>query len=156
MTNIKYYYVKQSWYAVPEPQSFGLKSSGGATVLNGSDVTIDCTIELGPTVMESELSLLMVETQLFMVRDGVTRNLSLTSQAISGTTFTYTTVVNSFSRSDSGNYSCEASIRPSSIYLYGDLELSHKISITTGNCDKMAILSLCYDCKLSLFLMTMT
>ena len=125
---------------VPEPQSFGLTSSAGTTVLTGSDVTIHCTIEWAPTVMESELSLLMVDAQLFMVRNEVTRNLSLTSPGISGTTFTYTTVVNSFSLNDSGNYSCVASIRPSSIYLYGELELSHKISITTGDCDKMTLL----------------
>ena len=91
---------------------------------------------------ESELSLLMVDAQLFMLRGGTTRNLSVTNQAMSGTTLTYTTVVNSFGRSDSGNYSCVVTIRPSSIYLYGAKELSYEIQVTTGKCDKVLIFSL--------------
>ena len=81
---------------------------------------------------ESELSLLMADAQLFMLSGGATRNLSLTNQAISGTTLTFTTVVNSFGRSDSGNYSCVATIRSSSIYINGTLELSNEIQVTTG------------------------
>ena len=103
--------------AVPDPLSVSLTSSSGTTVINGSDVTINCTVEFSPALTESELSLLMVDAQLFMLRNGVSRNLSLMNQAITGTTFTYITAVNSFGRSDSGNYSCVATIRPASIYL---------------------------------------
>ena len=122
-------------YAVPDPQSVSLTSSSGTTVINGSHVTITCTVKLGPSVSESDLSLLIVDAQLFMRRNGVMRNLSSTHQAVSGTTLTYAAVVNSFGMSDSGNYSCVATIRPSSIYLYGTSELSNQIQVTTGNCD---------------------
>ena len=121
-------------YAVPDPQSVSLTSSSGTTVINGSHVTITCTVELGPSVSESDLSLLMVDAQLFVHRNGVTKNLSST-QIVSGTTLTYATAVNSFGMSDSGNYSCVATTRPSSVYLYGTSELSNQIQVTTGNCD---------------------
>ena len=81
-------------------------------------------------VMESEVSLLMVDAQLS--RDGTMLNLS--NPEISGTTFTYTAIVNSFGRSDSGNYTCMATIRPqpSSVYLNGTGELSNATQVTTG------------------------
>ena len=125
------FYMKKN-LIVPDPQSVTLTTSSGTTILNGDDVKVNCIVELGPAVMESELSLLMVEAQLS--RDGITmRNLS--SPMISGTTFTYTTVLNSFYRRYSGNYSCIATIRPqsSSVYLYGTGELFNLIQITTGN-----------------------
>ena len=65
-----------------------------------------CVIEFSPAVVESDLRLLMVDTQLS--RDGTT--LPLTGPVVSGTTFTYTTQLNSFGRNDSGNYSCTATI----------------------------------------------
>ena len=76
-----------------------------------------CTVELGPAVMESELSLLMVSAQVS--RDGTPLN--LTSQSVTGTTHIYRVAVISFSESDIGNYSCIATItrQSSSIYLTG-------------------------------------
>ena len=95
----------------------------------GSDVTINCTVKLDAAVMESELSLLAVDAQLS--RDGVTLNLS--NLIISGTSFTYTTVVNSFGRSDSGNYSCAASIRSNSSYLTENMSrISGSMNILIG------------------------
>ena len=83
--------------------------------------------------MESELSLLMVDARLS--RDGIKmRNLS--NPMIFGTTLTYTTVLNSFYRSDSGNYTCVATIRPKlfTVYLHGTGELSsNQIRVTTGS-----------------------
>ena len=118
---------------VPDPQSVILTTSGGATsVFNGADVTVYCTVELGAAVMESELSLLMVDVQLS--RGGIImRNLS--NPTIFGTTLTYTTILNSFHRSDSGNYTCVATIRPKplSVYLYGSGELSNHTRVTTGS-----------------------
>ena len=124
---------------VPNPQSVTPTTSGGATsvgttsVLNGADITVNCTVELGPGVMESELSLLMVDVQLS--RDGIImRNLS--NPMIFSTTLTYTTVLNPFFRSDSGNYTCVATIRPKpfAVYLYGTGKLSsNQIRVTTGS-----------------------
>ena len=67
-----------------------------------------CTVELGSAVMESELSLLMVDAQLF--RDGTPLN--LTSQSVTGTTHIYRVVVSSFNENNVGNYSCIATIGP--------------------------------------------
>ena len=79
-----------------------------------------CTVELGPTVMESELSLLMVSAVISRDRTP----LNITSQSMSGTTFTFGTTVNSFSEEDIGNYSCTATVRPQpSTFLTGTGQL---------------------------------
>ena len=73
----------------------------------------------------------MVDTQLF--RDGTP--LTLTGPTVSGTTFIYTTQLNSFGRSDSGNYTCTATIQPqpTSTYITGNETLqSDLISIKAG------------------------
>ena len=69
-----------------------------------------CTVELGSAVMESELSLLMVSAQLS--RDGTPLN--LTGPTVTGTTHIYRVAVSSFSESDIGNYSCNATVRSQS------------------------------------------
>ena len=90
-----------------------------------------CTIELGPAVMESEISLLMVDAQLS--RDGVP--LTLSSPTLTGTTVSYDATVSSFSETDVGNYTCSATItpRPSSTFLTGMGQLqSSPFEITIG------------------------
>ena len=93
--------------------------------------------------MEIELSLLMVDVQLSRKGTDTTRNLSDSNPMISdsGTTLTYSTMVNSFSRSDSGNYSCIVTIRPLPkliqpflFYLNGTgRSMSNQTQVTTGN-----------------------
>ena len=61
---------------------------------------------MGQGVLPSDLSLLMVDTQLS--RDGTT--LDLVDPVVSGTTFTYTIQLNSFGRNDSGDYVCTANV----------------------------------------------
>ena len=82
--------------------------------------------------MESELSLLMVSAQLIHPNGTM---LSL-SNTMSGTTFTYTTQLSSFGRSDSGNYTCTSTIRtqPTAVYLYGSDSLTNSARITIGVC----------------------
>jgi hypothetical protein len=127
-------------FVVPDPQFVTLTSGD---VHDGADITINCTVEFGQTVMESEISLLMADMQLIVSRRGIVtmRYLSNSSPTISGTTLTYSTVLNSFSRSDSGNYSCAAtftphqiSAQPSSFYLHRTgKSVSNKTQVTTGN-----------------------
>ena len=110
-----------------------LTSSGSnfGVQITGSDVTLTCAVELNSAVMSSEIFLLMVDTQLS--RDGTP--LALTGPTVSGTTFTYTTQLNSFGRSDSGNYTCTATIQPlpTSTYITGNETLqSDLISIKAG------------------------
>ena len=95
-----------------------------------STVAVNCVVELGPSVMESELSLLMVDTQLS--RDGTP--LTLTGPMVSGTTFTYTRRFETFGRSDSGNYTCTATVgpEPTAVYLSGSGSLTNTARITIG------------------------
>ena len=99
----------------------------------GSDVTLTCTLELNLAIVATDLPLLMVDVQLF--RDGIPLS-NPTMSSATGTTFTYTTQLNSFMRSDSGNYTCTATIRPqpSTTYLTGNETLqSDTINIKAGN-----------------------
>ena len=99
-------------------------------VTSGSSVTVMCTVGLNSAILESELSLLMVMAQLF--RDGTP--LTLTGQTVSGTTFTFNTTVNSFSESDSGSYTCTATVTsPSSQFITGmGQRESDPLEITIG------------------------
>ena len=98
-------------------------------------------MKFSQSVTESELSLLVVDVQLSRKEVGTMKNLSDSYPTISGATLIYTTVVNSFSRTDSGNYSCVVTIRPhpnleqpSSFYLYGIGKLvSNQTQVTTGS-----------------------
>ena len=95
-----------------------------------STVTVNCVVELNPSVMESELSLLMVSAQL--LRDGTP--LTLNGPTVSGTTFTYTRRFESFGRSDSGNYTCNATVEPipTLTYLNGSAPLANTARVTIG------------------------
>ena len=123
------------YFIVPTPSSLMLMSNGGnsddITVVVGSDLTLTCTLVLNSAIMGSENALLMVEAQLS--RNGTA--LALPSLSVTGTTFTYTTQLNSFGRSDSGNYTCTATIRPqaTAVYLTGNEILSSHINIRAGN-----------------------
>ena len=91
-----------------------------------STVTVSCTVELNSAIIESDLSLLMVSAQLTHPNGTI---LSL-SNTMTGTTFTYTT---RFERSDSGRYTCTATIspQPTAIYLSGTDSETSAVEITT-------------------------
>ena len=118
---------------VPTPSSLILTSSGTSDIVTiGDEVTLTCTLVFNSAIVVSDLSLLMVDVQLF--RDEILLSNPIVSP-LTGTTFTYTTQLNSFGRSDSGNYTCNATIgpQPTSTYLTGTETLqSSKIRITTG------------------------
>ena len=110
-----------------------LTSSGTSdTVTIGSGITLTCTLMLNSAIVVSDLSLLMVDAQLS--KDGTP--LTLTGRTMTDTTFTYTTQLVSFRRSDSGNYTCTATVgpQPTSIYLAGNEVLSSTIGIKAGKC----------------------
>ena len=118
-------------HAVPDPQSVAVTSSRGNVILEGSDVTLNCSIQMNSSVTDSEVSLLMVEAQLIKPSG---RILNLSNPTISGTTFTFITEVKSFSDSDIGNYTCSATVRsrPFSSYLTESDELSGRIELGIG------------------------
>ena len=117
---------------VPTPSSLMLISSNGNpdAVVVGSDIALTCTLVLNSAIMGSENALLMVDAQL-------SRNetpLTLPGVTVTVTTFFYTTQLNPFRRTDSGNYTCAATVRPqpTSTYLTGNEMLSSSINIKAG------------------------
>ena len=105
-------------------------SSNSDIVAIGTGVTLTCTLMLSSAVVASDVSLLMVDAQLS--RDGTP--LTLTRPTVSGTSFIYATQFNSFGRTDSGNYTCSATVRPqpNAVYLTGNEMLTSVINIETG------------------------
>ena len=83
---------------------------------------------MNSSVMDSEVSLLMVDAQLIKPNGKI---LYLTHPATSGTTFTYNTRVKFFGDNDVGNYICRATVTqgPFSTYLTGIGELSGEIEL---------------------------
>ena len=118
--------------SVAPPASVSITSNPPSPVSDMSTVTVTCTVELNNSaILESELSLVTVEAELSTPNEPT---LSLSNPIVSGTTFTYSTQLNSFERSDSGNYLCTATVRPLSTatYLTGVGILSNTIRITVG------------------------
>ena len=101
---------------VPNPM-VTINSNPPSLILDGTDVTLTCSVTMGREVLPSDLSLLMVDAQLS--RDGTILN--PTGPIVTGTTFTYTIRLDTFGRNDSGNYNCTANVTllQSSIYLAG-------------------------------------
>ena len=116
---------------VPTPSSVALTSSkANFNQIIGSDITLTCSVKLHSAILGSEIFLLVVDTQL--IRDGTP--LALNGPIVTGTTFTYAARVNSFGRSNYGNYTCTATVRPqpSLTYLIGREVLSDTLSIIAG------------------------
>ena len=96
-------------------------------IMDGTDVTVTCAVEMAQGVVDSDLSLLMVDAQL----SGDGTSLTLTGPTVTGTTFTYTIQLDSFGRNDSGNYTCSATVRPqpTSTYLTGSGQATTVVEI---------------------------
>ena len=90
-----------------------VQSESPSPITPGSDITLICMVKMDERVLEADLSLLEVDAQLS--KNGAP--LSLTGPSVTGTTFTYTAQLNSFGRSDSGNYTCIANVSSNSYYL---------------------------------------
>lgn len=86
-------------------------------------------MKLNPAILGSEIFLLAVETQLF--RDGI--QVALDGPTVVGTTYTYVAQLNSFGRSDYGNYNCTSVIWPhpslTHSYVIGNDILSNTLNI---------------------------
>ena len=116
-------------YTVPN-LSVSVTSNPPTPVLDGTNVTVTCTVEMGEGVSQSDLSLLIVDTQLS--RSGTPLN--RTGPVISGTTFTYTLQLYSFSSNDSGAFNCTPTVRPqqTSTYITGVGKQSAVVQIEIG------------------------
>ena len=121
-------------FPVPPPSSVTITTEPQGRIQSvGSDITVICIMELSAVIVESDLSLLAVNVRLY--KDGALLREALPDHTMSSTTFTYTTRLNSFEGSDSGNYICRASVGPNDerLYLVGsEQRMSESIVITTG------------------------
>ena len=122
---------------MPDPQHVTLTSSLGNVIISRSNVTLTCSVQMSSSVMDDEVSLLMVEAQLIKP-SGIILNLSHPERV--GTTYNFTTRVISLSDDDVGIYTCIARVRsgPLSTYLTGTGELSGKTELRIGemHCDR--------------------
>ena len=122
---------------VPAP-TVTLSNDPTGAIGAGFTVTLTCTVTMNQAVRESDLSLLMVEASLTRP-DGTM--LSLLNPVISGTTFTFTTRLSPFGRSDAGNYICMATVRP---------QPSISSDLTASNTVTSQSLNLVYSSKVTL------
>ena len=93
----------------------------------GSDVILACTVELSPAVDVP----VTVNVQL---SDPAGSPLITTPPSVSGFTYTSTAMISSFGRSDSGVYTCRASVSSASTntFISDSNNESHSIRVTIG------------------------
>ena len=116
--------------AVP-PSSITMTSSVTDSLqIVGSDVMLTCTVELNLAILDSEISLLTVNAHLS--RNGT--QLAVVGSTVTDKTFIYTAQLTSFQRTDFGDYTCTATVRPqpTSAYLTGGDVLSDTVTIKAG------------------------
>ena len=102
-------------------------------VLNGSDVTLTCSVQMGENVLSAHLESLMMVNASITKPDGTV--LVLSNPNIEGTAYKLITRIKSFGDNDVGNYTCNATVRrsPSAVYLTGTGQLvSSPLKIVIG------------------------
>ena len=96
----------------------------------GECVTFTCTVVLGPGLVESDLSLIEVDTQL--LRDGTPLALSGPT-LVTDTTLTYSTQLDLSVRNINENYTCMTTVRPreESAYVTTSTGVSNMLTIAS-------------------------
>ena len=105
-------------------------------VLSGSDVTLTCSVQMGENILSAHLESLMMVNASITKPDGTV--VVLSNPEIEGTAYKLTTRVISFGDDDVGNYTCNATVKPSpsAVYLTGMGQLvSSPFQIVIGNAD---------------------
>ena len=120
-------------FAVPAPVSLMLASNVPNPIPPfGSDVTLTCTASLS---IESGIDIpLNVNFELLRTDPASGSPLTTTPPSVSGSTYTTTAMISSVSRSDSGVYTCRASINSTNAnaFISGSNTESHSVRVTTG------------------------
>jgi hypothetical protein len=101
---------------------------------------VNCEVDFGQLVTESELSLLTVEAELF--RDGTP--LALDAPIMRGSRFIFESAVCSFRDSNVGSYNCTATVSPapSSQFLTGTGQgTSPLVTLTIGKQSSIAYIN---------------
>ena len=91
--------------------------------------TFTCTVELGPGLVDSDLSLIAVDAQL--CRDGAPLSLSGPT-VVTDTTLTYSTQLDLSVRNNSESYTCMATVRPRDESAYINASTNVSNVVTTG------------------------
>ena len=94
----------------------------------GSSVTLTCAVELSPAV-----DVPVTVNTVLTIDEGLMN--TRTAQPVMGglTNYTTTFMISPFERSNSGIYSCQATVRLApSMYVDDSRMLSHSVRITTG------------------------
>ena len=88
-------------------------------VFDGSDITLICSVQMGENVLSAHLESLMMVNASITKPDGTV--VVLSNPEIEGTTYKLTTQIKSFGDDDVGNYTCNATVKPSpsAVYLTG-------------------------------------
>ena len=120
-------------FLVPRLESVQLTHSSlhPDLMTEGECVTFTCTVVLGPGLVESDLSLIEVVTQLY--RDGTPLPLS-GPPLVTETTLTYSTQLDLSVRNITENYTCMATVRPRdrSVYIRTSTNVSNTLIITSN------------------------
>ena len=120
--------IPSSYYAVPVPTSVMLSSSVPNPIIPGSDVTLTCAVELSPAVnVPVTVNTVLTTDEGFPTHD--------TAQPVMGSLVNYTSefVISSFRRSESGLYTCGATVTLSSNAYISDSSIATRsVRVTTG------------------------
>ena len=101
-------------------------------IIEGTSISLFCTVEMGALLVASDWQLFYLEVTFF-------RDDSKIITFVNSTTLTYTHQIISFSRDDSGNYSCTAIARPhpSSGFINSSNSVSDILKVTTGKVKRL-------------------
>ena len=93
----------------------------------GSTVTLTCTADLDPAID-------VPVTVNIQLRDPAGSPLITTTPSVSGSNYTTAAIISSFGRSDSGVYTCTATVSPSpsNPFLSNSTSQSETFRVTTG------------------------
>ena len=119
-------------FAVPAPTSVSLSSSIPNPIPPfGSDVTLTCAVELSPAVdVPVTVNMVLTPSHGFVTTG--------TAQPVMGSLINYATefTIRSFRRSDSGLYTCAATVslpsHSTNAYVSDSSTASHSVRVTTG------------------------
>ena len=95
----------------------------------GSDISLTCNVELSSAIeIPVNVNVIWTGPNEFMTTQTVQK-----TAAVHGTTnFSVTTTINSFEGTQSGNYTCTASIHSTSVFLNASQSVSTTLMVTTG------------------------
>ena len=97
--------------------------------VGSANVTLTCTVKLNPSV-----DVPVTVNTVWTGPDNFNRNITLSQQMGSTTTYTSTVMVSSFGRDQSGNYTCRPTVSSISSFIISPPLESVSFTVTVGEC----------------------